>query len=142
LATFVDLVTDDMLEDADLLALTPGIYQSYINKAYELRVNMFGRKIVTAKINNQGNAATEIDWRPNVFETSLELYELPQEIKDKLYDFMDRMGLVFGAVDLIKDKNGDYVFLEVNQMGQFLWIDHMLPEANLLGTMCDFIGGC
>jgi glutathione synthase/RimK-type ligase-like ATP-grasp enzyme len=32
---------------------------------------------------------------------------------------MNTMGLVFGAIDVIKQKDGQYVFLEVNPQGEW-----------------------
>lgn len=140
-APYVELVEPSYFDEPDVIALTPGIYQAYVEKAYELRVNVFGSKIVATKINNQHDADTATDWRQHVHKTSLELYTLPSELEAQIQDFMARMGLVFGAIDILKHVDGQYFFLEVNQMGQFLWIDNMLPEANLLGHMCDFIEG-
>jgi len=141
LITFVNRVTDDMLKDDMVLSVTPGIYQGLVDKAYELRANIFGHHIVATRINNQGSERTALDWRPNVYETSLDMYQLPSAVECKLLEFMARTGLVYGAVDILCDTNGNYIFLEVNQAGQFLWIDDMLPEANLFGTMVGFLGG-
>jgi hypothetical protein len=33
------------------------------------------------------------------------------------------LGLVFGCLDLIVTPEGEYVFLEVNESGQFLWVE-------------------
>ena len=35
------------------------------------------------------------------------------------------LGLEFGAIDLIITPQGNYVFLEVNGNGQFLWAEHL-----------------
>jgi len=141
LATFVELIEPAFFDEPDVIALTPGIFQRYVEKAYELRVNFFGTNIVAIKINNQHDPDTAVDWRQHVEKTRLETYDLPAKLEYQLKDFMARMGLVFGAIDILVDVDGNYIFLEVNEMGQFLWIDHMLPEANLLGHMCDFIEG-
>ena len=36
---------------------------------------------------------------------------------------MRKMGLVFCALDFIVTQDDEYVFLEVNEQGQFLWIE-------------------
>jgi glutathione synthase/RimK-type ligase-like ATP-grasp enzyme len=36
-----------------------------------------------------------------------------------------KLGLVYGAYDLIKSKNGKYYFLEVNTLGQWLWVEDL-----------------
>jgi glutathione synthase/RimK-type ligase-like ATP-grasp enzyme len=48
---------------------------------------------------------------------------LPSAIQAKLLALMDRLGLVFGCVDIILTPAGEYVFLEVNPSGQWGWIE-------------------
>jgi hypothetical protein len=33
----------------------------------------------------------------------------------------------------------EYIFLEVNEMGQFLWKELVLPELKLLDKFCEFL---
>jgi hypothetical protein len=53
-------------------------------------------------------------------------------------DLLTRLGLVFGCLDLIVTPDGRYVFLEINQMGQFLFIERWtgLP---LLDTFAELL---
>ncbi len=39
---------------------------------------------------------------------------------------MKRLDLSFGTIDLVETPEGDYVFLEVNPSGQWLWLDDKL----------------
>jgi glutathione synthase/RimK-type ligase-like ATP-grasp enzyme len=39
---------------------------------------------------------------------------------------MKTLGLSFGALDLILTPQGEYVFLEVNPSGQWVWIEDKL----------------
>ena len=41
----------------------------------------------------------------------------------KLHELMNRLGLVYGAIDLRLTPDGRYVFLEINPAGQFLYIE-------------------
>lgn len=52
---------------------------------------------------------------------------------------MARLGLLFGCIDLMVTPDDDYVFLEVNEMGQFLWIERANPDIRMLDTFCDFL---
>lgn len=52
---------------------------------------------------------------------------------------MRRMGLVFGALDFIVTPEGDYVFLEVNEQGQFLWIEELNPNIPILDMFVQFL---
>jgi glutathione synthase/RimK-type ligase-like ATP-grasp enzyme len=49
--------------------------------------------------------------------------ELPSNILKKCFDLTSRLKLKFGAIDFILDKNGEYIFLEINPNGQWAWIE-------------------
>lgn len=44
-------------------------------------------------------------------------------------DLVNELGLAFGAIDLIKSKSGDYVFLENNPNGQWVWIENQTGQS-------------
>ncbi len=50
---------------------------------------------------------------------------------------MDKLGLVFGTIDLKLADSGERVFLEVNPQGQFLYIEIQtgLPISNALAEL-------
>jgi glutathione synthase/RimK-type ligase-like ATP-grasp enzyme len=50
---------------------------------------------------------------------------------------MDRLGLVFGSIDMILTPQGDYVFLEINPNGQFDFVARLagLPIYEHLAAM-------
>ena len=47
---------------------------------------------------------------------------LLEELKDKLTEFMEVSNLDTGSIDLIVTPNNEYIFLEVNPVGQFEWL--------------------
>ena len=49
--------------------------------------------------------------------------EIPEELERSLLDFMRRMGLIYGAIDMIRTPDGRHVFLEVNSAGEWGWIE-------------------
>ena len=51
---------------------------------------------------------------------------------------MRALGLVFGAFDFIVTPTGEYVFLEVNEMGQFLSFDRD-ADLPVLQAFCDLL---
>ena len=139
LVSFVNKLPRDVVDDGDLLKLSPGIYQPFIDKVFELRVNVFGDQILTTRINNQHVEGAEIDWRSKVHLTQLSPFQLPEWLADKILKFMRTAGLVFGALDFIVTTEGEFVFLEVNQMGQFLWLDDMMDTSIHMHAMCDML---
>ncbi|MGX6647020.1 hypothetical protein ACWCOP_03625 [Maricaulaceae bacterium MS644] len=139
LAYFVTEVEADLISDSDVVQATPGIYQEKIEKAFELRVTVMDRFVHAVKIDSQALAAAQTDWRLHIDHLKVERFHLPDAVENKLLKFMGCMDLRFGAMDLIVTPDGDYVFLEVNEMGQFLWIEQMAPEEKLLAHFCAYL---
>jgi D-alanine-D-alanine ligase-like ATP-grasp enzyme len=69
----------------------------------------------------QNDNKTLIDFRDYNFDNPARRvpYKLPFNIEQKLTKFMNLMRINCGSFDLIKTKEGKYVFLEVNPVGQF-----------------------
>ena len=49
------------------------------------------------------------------------------------------MGLVFGALDFIVSEDHEYIFLEVNEQGQFLWIEELNSDFKMLDIFIGFL---
>ena len=117
-----------------------GIYQERVEKEYELRINYFGGKIIAVKLDSQKNVNSKLDWRviPPEKLTPV-IVDLPSNITAKCHTLMANLGLVFGCIDIIVTLNGEYCFLEVNEMGQFLWVEEHCPQLPLLETFSQFL---
>jgi len=120
-------ITTEMLPNDSIIALTPGIYQKIIKKKFEVRITFFGNEYVGVKIHN----VNELDWRtlnPYV-QLKLSPFKIPSEIEKQCQELMGKLGIVFGCFDFIVTPNDEFIFLEVNEMGQFLWIEaHSSPH--------------
>lgn len=103
----------------------PVIFQQEIPKDYELRITVVDGKVFTAKVDSQIHEETKIDWRKG--KLHFKESSLPIEIENKCLEIVKKLGLKFGAIDLIKI-DGEYIFLEVNPNGQWVWIE---TETNL-----------
>jgi glutathione synthase/RimK-type ligase-like ATP-grasp enzyme len=120
------------------LELCPGIYQAMIEKRADWRVTIIGKRMFAIRISAHADPK-EIDWRPNLLvdgNTRCAPRELPSLIETQLFDLMKRLGLAYGAADLVEDLDGNFWFLEINQVGQFLWVERLFPELPLLKSMC------
>lgn len=129
------------IEDSEDLRLTGHIFQEYVEKLYELRVFYFGGKILSFKLNTQDFSKTKTDWRIST-DGSLrpEYYNyLPEKTQIAITKYMIHMGLEFGAFDFIVNAVGDYVFLECNVSGQFLFIEEWNPNIQLLSEFVRFL---
>ena len=81
-----------------------------------------------------------IDWRAiHSGRMLIETFELPEAVAHKVRVFMQRMGLVFGSIDMIVTPEDEYVFLEVNEQGQFLWIEEFNPDFKMLDIFIQFM---
>ncbi len=97
------------------------IFQENIEKEFEIRTFYLDKKLYSMAIFSAGDPQTNVDFRvyngkkPNRTVP----FKLPGEIETKIIAFMEVMGLVTGSLDLIYSKSEEYVFLEVNPVGQF-----------------------
>lgn len=102
--------------------LAPVIFQEYVPGEIDLRITVVGDRIFTAAIHSQ-TTAYPIDYRANLDEAEMEPHDLPEEIVEMIYEFMDQLGLVFGAIDMRLTPDGRYVFLEINPAGLWLFAE-------------------
>lgn len=129
------------LDAATKLYGVPLIAQPYIEKAYELRVNVVGGRVIACRIDSQRSPLAAVDWRRyDLSNTPHTEVALPASICDALLRFTGLAGITFGAVDMIVNAEGDHIFVEVNPSGQFGWVD-ALAGTDTVGAICDWLLG-
>lgn len=99
----------------------PSLLQCNIVKRYELRIFYLCGKFYSMAIFSQQDYQTKIDFRHyNDEKPNRNVpYQLPIDIENKLDSFMKNMGLDTGSIDMILTQGNEYVFLEVNPVGQY-----------------------
>lgn len=112
----METVLIESAQNADLngFEYCPMIIQPYIEKEYELRIAYVDGHCFAGKIKNEEST----DWRTmqgNLWEK----YDLPEHIAQNISQMMQKLGLITGAIDLIKGRDGNYWFLEVNPQGEW-----------------------
>jgi len=125
------LITEEMMTGIDGVCEFPTYFQGYIDKEFELRITIIGEEVFTARINSQDSELTTIDSRNMCAEIDYSLFELPEKIKNMCITFIKSYGLEYGAIDLIVTKSGEFVFLENNPGGQYLYIEQLVPELKI-----------
>jgi hypothetical protein len=125
---FTQLLTPNKLDEIDALAACPAIFQEYVEKQVELRITIVGPEVFAAAIYSQEYPETSVDFRrwallPPEKDVKHTAFDLPPAIRAGLLALMNKLGLVFGCVDMILTPAGEYVFLEVNPSGQWGWIE-------------------
>jgi glutathione synthase/RimK-type ligase-like ATP-grasp enzyme len=136
--SYTAVVTEENLIADHVLRQTPGIFQVLVPKAYELRVTVIGERVLAAKVLSQQTEKGKLDWRQSYDELQFEPTCLPRNVEDQCCALLDTLGLVFGCFDFIVTPEGKYIFLEVNEMGQFLFVERYcgLP---LLDAFSEFL---
>ena len=126
--------------DSDAIRLCPGIYQERILNKRDIRVTVFGDKVIAVEIQQQQNSNI-IDWRydTNILNPEVKHITLPDNIIECCKRLCHLLGLRTGCIDLAIDDHGTFFFIEINESGQFLWIEHSDPEITLLHHFCEYL---
>lgn len=109
--------------------------QKKIDKLYEVRAFFLDGNFYCIAIISQNDPQTSVDYRKYNDEMPNRNipYELPENIQDKLRNLFSMLNLNTGSVDLIRDCNGDYIFLEINPSGMYgPIISHANVDVNRL----------
>ncbi|MEH1884358.1 MvdC family ATP-grasp ribosomal peptide maturase [Nostoc sp.] len=117
---YTSTVKEEDLQDAESLRYCPMVFQEQIPKQSELRVVYVNGHVFVGALEASVYAADKVDWRkPGVEVGAWQHHQLPDEVVRRLQAFMGKFGLLFGALDFIVTPSGEYVFLEVNPIGEW-----------------------
>jgi len=99
----------------------PTLFQRYTEKFVELRIFYLNKKTYTMAIFSQANEKTKLDFRRYDYNCPNRKvpFKLPVEVESKIIKMMSRIGLNCGSIDMILTPENEFVFLEVNPVGQF-----------------------
>lgn len=111
------------LDLLDTLRLAPVIFQEFVPAAADIRVTVVGDQVFPLAIDSSGTGY-DADFRLHMERARTSATELPDDVAGRLRALMQRLGLVYGAIDLRLTPEGEYVFLEVNPAGEFLFAEH------------------
>lgn len=124
------------LDLMDNVRLAPVIFQELVPGGVDVRVTIVGDRVFAAEI--RGNASSyEFDFRVERAPT-ITPHTLPQAVEARLLTLMRRLGLRYGAADLRIAPDGDYVFLEVNPAGQWLFVE-LATGQPITRTLADLL---
>lgn len=123
---YTNVITSADLQKFGEREENPLVLQEYIEKQYEVRYTVVGKEHFVCKIESQKSSKANEDWRRyDISHTPHSAIEPPAEIKEKVNKLMEILGLVYGALDFIVTPDNKWIFLEINCMGQFLWIEEL-----------------
>jgi len=100
-----------------------------------------GERIFTAKLDSQAHESTRTDWRAGAVEdedVEYEVFDLPEHIQAGLHRLVRSFGINFASIDMIVTPAGEFVFLDLNPNGQWLWLEEELGLP-LVAGMADLL---
>jgi hypothetical protein len=135
-------VTAADLEDLSGLRFSPMTFQTRIEKKLELRATVVGEQVFTASIDSTRRAETSLDWRRDgvgLIE-DWQHFALPSEVEAQLKALVSELGLNYAACDFIVTPDDRLVFLEVNAVGEFFWLQAH-PGLPIVEAIADVLLG-
>lgn len=107
-------------------AACPTQLQPYVEKAFEARITVVGRRLFPCRIDTSHLSPDQggTDWRAGYSHgLGHSIYEPPPAVERFCAEYLERVGLQFGCFDFIVDSAGRHWFLECNPNGQWMWIE-------------------
>jgi glutathione synthase/RimK-type ligase-like ATP-grasp enzyme len=121
-STFTSLVPVDMLKEAYRIKRTAHLFQEYQRKICDLRIIIIGEQLFAIEIHPLSEE-TRIDFRRDYRALRYEVHCLPQEIELALFSMARTYRLHYAAIDLLYTTEKQYLFLELNPVGQLGWLE-------------------
>lgn len=143
-AFFTTEISHSNPPDLARLHLAPSIFQQLIEAESDIRVTVVGDKVFAAEIKNIPQRGKVRDWRLN-HRPSGNLFKSIDLDKHTAFlsrELVRKLGLRFGAIDLVKDKHGNIWFLEINPNGQWAFVeeDTGLPIGKAMAELMMSVG--
>ncbi len=116
------MYTQELERETEIPAFfAPSLVQKKIAKKYELRVFYLAGICWSMVIFSQEDQQTKSDSRIYNHEKPNRSapFELPDEVRRKLTKLMEALQLNSGSIDMIVTPENEFVFLEINPIGQF-----------------------
>ena len=128
----------DQLPEDEVFTFAPAIYQHRVAKSFDVRTVLMGQSVYSFALRTPDGA---LDWRPQAAlrKMLVEPVATPSPVERAVLTFAQKTGVCFGSVDFAVDAGGEWWFLEINEQGQFLWLDEFHPAARLQEKFCAFL---
>ncbi len=131
-------VDPEMLPSDEVLTYAPAIYQDMVAKEFDVRMVLMGSTVYSYALRNPKGA---LDWRQDAGQglVQVESIATPAEVEKAVVAFGRQSGIIFGSLDFAVDKEGRWWFLEINEQGQFLWLDEFNRTPDIMEKFLAFI---
>lgn len=115
-----------MVDAADLdetqVGATAHLFQEWIPKSHDVRVTMVGDNPIAVAI-FAGSDRARVDWRSDYAHLRYELVEAPAVTTAAMVNYLRSFDLNYGAFDFVVTPDGEWIMLECNPAGQWLWLE-------------------
>jgi ATP-grasp ribosomal peptide maturase len=134
--TYTTTLVDPAAVDPGQLAATAHLLQEWVPKAFEVRVTMVGSRALAVAI-HAGSGRGRVDWRAGYRDLRYEPVEVPPPVAAGMVGYLGAFGLAYGAFDFVVTPAGEWIMLECNPAGQWLWLaqETGLPVAAALAGL-------
>jgi glutathione synthase/RimK-type ligase-like ATP-grasp enzyme len=114
---------------------TAHLFQEYIPKRHEVRLTVVGGSMFAVEIHPQTDEG-RIDWRRTPESLGYAVTDVPLAVRTAVLELMQRLGLLFAALDFIVLDSHEWRFLEINPGGQWLWLEEAtgVPIADAIAA--------
>lgn len=123
--------------DSSEFATTAHLIQEWIPKEYEARVTMVDQRAFAVAI-HAGSDRSHIDWRSDYQSLKYRVIDPPSTVIASATQFLRYLGLTFGAFDFVVTPDGEWVMLECNPAGRWLWLQHE-TGVEIAAGIADFL---
>ena len=132
---------EDFINNFERIRNNPCFFQEKIEKRYEIRLTIIGKKLFPIAIYSQNSEISRDDFRRYDFDkVEYKYVEIPEDVTKKTLKLMEYYGLHYAAIDIIYTPGDKYVFLEVNPNGQYLWTEEM-SGVPITESFADYLSG-
>jgi glutathione synthase/RimK-type ligase-like ATP-grasp enzyme len=109
--------------NGESVKICPVLLQEEIARSADIRVTIIGSQCFVAEIKGPPSL---IDWRDPDVSVSYSASSLSGEVERMCRTMLEKLGLIYGAFDFVRSRDGDLVFLEVNPTGEWAWLENRL----------------
>jgi len=112
----------------------PTIVQHVVNATREHRIVVVDQQVFGASASRDGLDGIDMR-RPAVTDIGAEASELPDAVRAQCIKLVEQSGLAMAVLDVLETQPdidagnaSDWVFLELNPMGHFLWVEQLTNQ--------------
>jgi len=117
--------------------VAPTIFQELLTKKTDYRLTIIGDDCFSVVVTRESKEGISNDWRIIKEGLKFQPCELPSDIIDKCIEMVKKLGLVFGAIDLVRSSD-EFYFLEINPNGEWAWLQKE-SELPIAETLVDYL---